>query len=424
MKKLHLIHAKSLTDVPSKNHSKLLPILEKETLEWAQKFKADAYQATIEIQKEFIKNPNSANAKYFRYLRRLLELRLEHLEKEAGEGEKSQLQLNKELVDFLQIESLNRLDYLSCTQISMMEFCPRKFYYRYCLGIKMPKTAALHFGTAVDEALNFFFEEKAKGIKAPNSAVHAQFYENFEKEKDTVIWGTANPVSLSKVGPAVIDAYIKDFDKMTNPKEIQAEAIVQFEGGYLKGYLDILEEDAIVDTKTAAKPWETTGRYAKHLNELQPRAYSLWYLEEFGKMPKEFRYQIVTKDIDDKGDPKPQTQLIKFELKKFELEAFRTRIQKTWNSIQEGLLKGKAGFPAQADPKSRGDEPGYGFGKQNPGVLCCKQYCEYYDFCKKDFGKAVPLAWVSKTKDVPGHHQYEDEKDKSNEKATSKTPNS
>jgi non-homologous end joining protein Ku len=29
-----------------------------------------------------------------------------------------------------------------------------------------------------------------------------------------------------------------------------------------------LEQKVIVDTKTAAKPWETTGRYAKHLQEL------------------------------------------------------------------------------------------------------------------------------------------------------------
>jgi len=414
MKKLHLIHAKNLSDVQSKNHGKLLPILEKETLDWAKQFKVDAYKTTLEVQQEYAKNPNSLNAKYFRYLRRLLELRLECLSKEAEDTDKTPAQLSKELFEFMNIEVLRSFDYLSCTQIQMYEFCPRKYFFKYSLGIETPKTAALHFGSAVDEALNFYFEEKLKGSVPPRNAIHAQFYENFEKDKEGVIWGPADSVLLSKSGPAVIDAYLEEFDKITNPKGIQTEAIIHFEGGYLKGYLDILEEDAIVDTKTAAKPWETSGRYAKHLNELQPKAYSLWFLEEYGKMAKEFRYQIVTKDIDDKGNPKPKTQLIRFELKKFELEAFRARVQRIWNSIQKALPKGKEGFPAQADPKSRGDEPGYGFGKVNPGVLCCKQFCEYADLCKKDFGNAVPLAWVSKTKDIPGRHIYEEGNEKTN----------
>jgi hypothetical protein len=185
---------------------------------------------------------------------------------------------------------------------------------------------------------------------------------------------------------------------------VQTEVRIPLEnGGLLIGYIDILEEDAVVDTKTAKKFWNDTGRYAKHLQELQPKAYSLWFLQEFEKMPKQFRYQIVTKETDGKGKAAPRTQLIQFELKKFELESFRRQIQKVWDDIQRQIPKGKEAFPAQAEV---GDQEGRGLGKKEPGVLCCETWCDYAQLCKKD-GLRVPLKGVSKTKDVPGHHIYE-----------------
>ena len=62
MKKLHIIHARGLEDVQPKFQGKVLPVLENETLEWAKKYKAEAYNATLEVQKEFIKNPGSVNS--------------------------------------------------------------------------------------------------------------------------------------------------------------------------------------------------------------------------------------------------------------------------------------------------------------------------------------------------------------------------
>lgn len=409
MKRLHLVTAKSLDEVEKPIRGKLLPVLENETLAWAKQKQSEAHRATVKIQEEYQKNPNSVSSKYFKYLRRLYELKLEDIEATAFRENRvvTASELNKELMEWLKVESLRIPEALSCTQLGLYKKCPRKWYYQYGLGIKFPKTSALHFGSAVDEALNFYFDEKINKRIPPRSAVHACFVEHFQKDRETVRWGNDKPELLLKNGPVIIDTYLNNFDRITDPIEIQTECKVHLDnGGLLIGYIDILEEKAIVDTKTASKKWEDTGRFAKHLEEMQPKAYSLWYLEHYERMPEEFRYQIVTKETDENGVAKPQTQLISFELKKFELEAFRRFVQKVWDEIMENLPKGISGFPASAEP---GPEDGYGLGKKNPDYLCNFQHCDYAAICEKQ-GLRIPQKWVSKTKDQPGYFVYGDEK--------------
>lgn len=407
MKKLHLIHAKSLNHIEPRSRGKLLPVLETEVLGWAAEFKKDAHKATVEIQKLLQKKKDSKlQNKYFKYLRRLLELKLEQLEEQAHKAGENNPELKKELADFLNIESLRVPEHISCSSIAMYEMCPRKWYFRYALGIKFPKTAALHFGSAIDDALNFYFEEKIKNKKAPPlEAVNAQFFEVFHKDYDEVAWGKDDPKLLEKNGPKVIEKYLESFDRITEATDVQTEVRIPLDnGGQLLGYIDILEEDAVVDTKTAKKFWNDKGKYAKHLQELQPKAYSLWFVQEFERMPKQFRYQIVTKDTDEKGNATPQTQLISFELKKFELESFRLRIQRIWDEIMEALPKGKNAFPTQAVV---GHKEGRGVGCQKASVLCTTEWCDYHELCTKD-GLNIPVKWVSKTKETPGHHLFKD----------------
>ena len=381
MPKLHVITKKSFKEFPKER----LPLLEKASLEWAKENHKVAHKCTIEVQ-------DGPKARYFKYLLRLLELQLESL----GDVDLKST-LSSEIVSSLEIESLSKPRHLSCTQISMYEHCPRKWYYRYALGIKTPKTAALHFGTAADEALNVFFEKKIAGKTPKNEEIYEVFNHHWEMDLEKVNWKEDSPEALKKVAPKVIDAYIDKFDSITEATDVQTECRVNLDNGcVLLGYIDILEANAIVDTKTASKKWKESGRYAKHINELQPKAYSLWFLEQFERMPKEFRYQIVTK-----SDP-PETQLISFQVKKFEVEAFRRRAQSIWNEIHEKLKLGKSAFPAQAE---EGDEPGRGLGKKLPSVLCCVEWCDYAPMCKKE-GFKVPLKWVKRIKNSPGHHIY------------------
>jgi len=399
MKKLHIIHAKSITDIDNRSRGKILPALEKETLDWAKDHNKTAHTATLAMKRELEEKGNLHN-KYFKYLRRLLELKYEAYEKlRENSPELPDMNLGEGLHELLRIESLRVPAHVSCTQIAMYEFCPRKWYYRYGLGIKVPKTSALHFGVAVDEALNFYFEEKIKGDPPPISAVYASFHEHFDKDADKVNWGDDNPKDLRKKGPLVLKTYLEAFDSKTEAIDVQTEVRVHLDnGGILLGYIDILEKSGVVDTKTAKKPWKVTGMYAKQNQELQPKAYGLWFLEEYEQMPK-FRYQIVTKE-----DP-PQTQLVEVEIKKFELDGFRRRVQKLWDDINKKLKYGKRAFPAQAEV---GEEVGRGPGKLQVGYLCTKEWCDYWKYCEKD-GLKVPERWVKRDGSKSGYHVYKDE---------------
>ena len=402
MKKLHIIHSKSLEDIDNHSKAKILPVLEQETLDWAGEFHKTAHKATMAVKAELEQKGNIHN-KYFKYLRRLLELKYEAYEKLCERDEDlPPLEIGDSLKQLMQIESLRVPQHISCTQINMYEFCPRKWYYRYALGIKTPKTTALHFGVAIDEALNFHFEEKIKGEAPPLSAVCAQFYEHFDKDADKVNWGDDDPKALKKTGPLVLETYLKEFDSMTNATDVQTEVRVHLDnGGVLLGYIDILEEKGVVDTKTAKKFWKTTGMYAKQKTELQPKAYGLWFLEEFERLP-EFRYQIVTKE-----DP-PKTQLVTVQVKKFELDGFRRRIQRLWDEINRKLKLGKKAFLAQAEI---GNEVGRGPGKLQVGYLCTQEWCDYHAYCTKD-GLKIPKKWVSRVGSKSGYHVYEDENGK------------
>jgi hypothetical protein len=410
MKRLHIIHVKSLTDIESKNKEKIFNILEKETLNWAKKAQKDAYKATLKVQKSFKQKSNDKiDNKYFKYLRRLLELKLVQQEDEAYRENRKAPKVDENLANLMNIESLRIPEHLSCSQLDMYKKCPRKWYYRYPLGIAFPKTTALHFGSAVDDALNFYFEEKIEGRIPSRDKVHNVFFEKFAEGYDEVRWGSDDPEKLKKNGPTIIDKYLEQFDRITEPTGVQTEVRVPLENGdgYLLGYIDILEEDAVVDTKTAKKKWATTGRFAKQDEELQPKAYSLWFLETYERMPREFRYQIVTKKKDKDGNAIPETQTISVDIKKYQLETFRRYVQGVWNEIKEKLPQGKKAFPAQAEV---GPRPGRGLGCQEPMVLCTKEWCDYGEICAKE-GLRVPLRWVKKTKDEPGHHIYEDEKE-------------
>ena len=129
-------------------------------------------------------------------------------------------------------------------------------------------------------------------------------------------------------------------------------------------------------------------------------------------MPTQFRYQIVTKKTDSEGNATPEAQMVDFSLKKFELEGFRRRIQAVWDDIQKqlyakdakGNIIGMDMFPAQAE---WGPAVGRGPGKVQVGVLCTREWCDYWQLCQNS-GLDIPIKWVSKTKDAPGHHLYAD----------------
>lgn len=380
-KKKFLIHASSLEDVPAANRGKLLPLLESHTLDWAKEKNPSAHKATLDLKEQL--GGNLQNNKYFKYLRRLLELRF----KEFNENNTS-VPIDQQLLENLNVEILRMPEHLSCTQLGLWNFCERKWFWAYGLGLKKPKSSALLFGSAFDSAMNFVFEEKRKGIEAPLSAVHSAFYEAMEKGNEpNIIWENGDTYQkLLKHGPRVINTFLKEFNDKINPTAVQHDIKIHLDnGGLITGAIDILEEHSIIDNKTSKEFWKTEGPFAKAPRELQPKAYSLYYLNEYGRMPAEFKYCIVTKE------EQPKTQFISFEVKKYEVENFKRDAQKVWDTIHEKLEIGKSAFKPVAL-------------EEKVPALCCKAYCQYFQECRND-GLKISERWDKEKK----CHVYESE---------------
>jgi len=106
MKKLHVIKAQTLNDVPAKSRGKVLPLLEKEALKWAKKHDKKAFKATEKVQIQFKKNPEKVKKKYFKFLKRLYELKTKSDEDQSYRDNKDAPPLNKKLTEYLDIESI------------------------------------------------------------------------------------------------------------------------------------------------------------------------------------------------------------------------------------------------------------------------------------------------------------------------------
>lgn len=352
--------------------SNIIPLIESEVLSWAKGSRPDASRLTEELREKFLIDQSYATkSKYFAYLRRLLELKLEALSEPP----------HNDLRDALRIEKLTIPNHISCSQIGTFKSCEKKWYLRYAQGIKFPKTAALHFGTSVDETLNYYFDNKIKKIKTKEDDLINKFNEIFDT-KEEIDWGNTSKDRLRNNAPLIIKAYLEAFDDVTNPKEVQKEVKISLSGnGYLTGAIDILEENAIIDTKTAKSPWKE----GREKEELQSKAYSLWFYEEYGRPPDEFRYHIVSKESGLEGEhSEPRTQLLVIQPKVYELVKFKSFIQNIWDDIHKKIKIGKTAFKAEAE-------------KPFPSPLCCKEYCEYAKICEKD-GLKISNRWDKKNK--------------------------
>src|SRR5687768_12770334 len=46
----------------------------------------------------------------------------------------------------------------SYTQLALFRLCPRRYYYRYVLGLEEPKTPAMSFGTMIHDLIEIWLE--------------------------------------------------------------------------------------------------------------------------------------------------------------------------------------------------------------------------------------------------------------------------
>ncbi len=203
----------------------------------------------------------------------------------------------------------------SASQLVAYAMCPRRYFFSYVAGIEPEfKSTALILGTIVHAGIGWWYEEKLAGrepaLDALNRLVEADVLAATLDEA-TIRWRKdADAASLEADAKRLLRAYLAEYGDLpvTSTEALFSVPLVDPETGRvlgrdLKGYFDlVLEDDRIVEIKTAAKGWREDD-LARHL---QVGAYAyVWNTLHGG--PSEIEVHVIVKL---KGTPRVERYAI------------------------------------------------------------------------------------------------------------------
>jgi len=177
-------------------------------------------------------------------------------------------------------------DYLSC---------PKLFYYRHFLKIRPDdKPLPLHFGSALHAGL----EAHHKGNGNIIDVFKREFTKDPLNEKDQLKYEDelANGIRLLNKYLEQ-EAFIRDnldIQVITSEQYFALTDIKNLLVPKVSGVVDfVTKSGALGDYKTSSKRYKQEDIDSS----AQPTFYYLWYLNKFGKLPKEFIYVVFLKKI-------------------------------------------------------------------------------------------------------------------------------
>jgi putative RecB family exonuclease len=225
---------------------------------------------------------------------------------------------------------------VSATRLNTWLGCRLRYYFKYVLRLKTPRTAALYVGHTVHAVLKQWNRARwRKEILTPD-----QLQQAFDtawvsdQQRERVNWALNEELDERKQGWALLQTY---FNKSPVPQDERIEGVeVQLSADLskhglpkLRGILDLVRAGGrIVDYKTVGQT--PKDERAIHSNEVQLTAYSVLYREATGKMEsgRELHQLVKTKEpkliVTEQG---PMT------------EQQRTRLFKQMESYVEGLAR-------------------------------------------------------------------------------------
>ena len=147
---------------------------------------------------------------------------------------------------------------VSASRLSLFLQCRLKFYFRYVLKLKKPKTASLHLGNAVHAVLKAW--NKARWVQQPLSlkVVHETYQTAWaDSTEGSVEWEAGEEEGDKTTGWRLLDTYLRESHLPAEVKpdavEVPVEADLQQHGlPRLIGILDLVQQRQIIDYKTSA----------------------------------------------------------------------------------------------------------------------------------------------------------------------------
>lgn len=175
---------------------------------------------------------------------------------------------------------------VSASRLSLFLQCRLKFFFRYVLRLKKPKTPSLHVGNSVHAVLKQW--NKARWLQKPLTLkqAHDAYTEAWsDTSEGTPRWEPGEEDAEKTTGWRLIDTYLRESHV---PPELKPDAVeVPVEADLVNhglprliGILDLVQKRQIIDYKTSA----TTPNADKvaHTTEIQTSSYAILYRHNTG----------------------------------------------------------------------------------------------------------------------------------------------
>ena len=183
---------------------------------------------------------------------------------------------------------------LSVTKISTYLDCPRKFWYRYELYLKTPKSEGLYFGSAVHQGLENYYSGKDP-IQGVKDALFGEKPHVGEEPKEGI-----DLVKLEKEAKRIFQIYPSQapyFDPLFVEHRFEVPLIhpetQEKLPAVFKGKIDLItREGAVVDHKTASG---SPNGFFEAKNTFQANGYAYAYYQMFERLPERFVFNFLIK---------------------------------------------------------------------------------------------------------------------------------
>jgi len=178
---------------------------------------------------------------------------------------------------------------VSASRLTCFQQCRLKFMFRYVLGLKKPKSPALHVGSAVHAALRFWnmarWRNERPSLKDFHDAYAAQWGQL--QEQEPVKWPDGEQDEQKKTGWRLLETVFRESpipaDERPEAVEVSVEANLTCLGlPKLIGVLDLVRAGGrIVDFKSSGKTPDPVQ--VAHMLDTQTTAYSILYRQSTGR---------------------------------------------------------------------------------------------------------------------------------------------
>lgn len=178
---------------------------------------------------------------------------------------------------------------VSASKLALFQSCRLKFFFRHVLGLRKPKTAALHVGVAVHAVLKGWNKARWRQQSLGLADLYTDYQKVWRSEQaqEPVAWDSATiETEQQQTGWRLLETFFRESPIRDAGKPDAVEVTVQADLGrhglpVLVGVIDLVQNEKIIDFKTSGSTPNMDR--AVLVSGTQATAYSLLYRENTGR---------------------------------------------------------------------------------------------------------------------------------------------